>query len=264
MESASSKLATLQPTDLRILSPETEASLQRLLPKFRKELGESQAISGQQTEATQLAVEEKGKLRLYVTHFVNSLNMAIERGASGFRAGDRTYYGMDATQETLPQMDREASLLRVARAVVSGEAKRIAAGGKPVLMPSGEEVEAQLKAVNLRLAEQKKLVAAADQESQDVRELREEVSALVRDIWDEVEFRYRKVPAPTMRRRCREWGVVYTNAPGEVEEEAVRAADASATAPVASGGTSTPTRQPAASANGDATAAVVVDKPLPA
>jgi hypothetical protein len=38
---------------------------------------------------------------------LKALNLAIERG-NGFLPGDRGYYGLDANQEALPKLTREA------------------------------------------------------------------------------------------------------------------------------------------------------------
>jgi hypothetical protein len=61
---------------------------------------------------------------------------------------------------------------------------------------------------------------------------------LIRDIWAELEFAYRKESAPTLRRRCREWGVVYTRTAGEKDEESESTATDQATTTT---GSSSPT-----------------------
>jgi hypothetical protein len=43
--------------------------------------------------------------------------------------------------------------------------------------------------------------------------MREEVDDLIRDIWDELDFAFRKEPAPSKRRRLREWGVAFESRP---------------------------------------------------
>ena len=42
---------------------------------------------------------------------------------------------------------------------------------------------------------------------------------LITDIWDEIEFKYRKDEPSAMRRKAREYGVVYVSRPGEPVEE---------------------------------------------
>jgi len=59
--------------------------------------------------------------------------------------------------------------------------------------------------------------------------MRDDVADLVKDIWDEVEFAHRKDPASALRRRCREWGLVYVDKTGkEGPEEKASDKDAAA------------------------------------
>jgi hypothetical protein len=242
-----------------VLGAKTISRLNGLYPKWRDELKGRRNVVGLQTEATAAVDEQKAKLRMWISHFVQNLNMAIERDAAGFRAGDRTLYGLDANQSALPRMERETELLRVAEDVIDGEAKRIAAGGVPITMPTVGEIAAiYADTVNL-LKTQYLQQHVYGKESDDVIALRAEVSELVKDIWDELEFAYRKEPASSMRRRCRLWGVVYTADAGE-EADVAEAAPAAKPADTASNteatagrGTVTPvTSQNPGSANGNA------------
>jgi len=101
-----------------------------------REVAGRQSVVGQQAEATSATDICKADLRLTISHFLQNVNMSILRGKYGFRPGDRTHYGLDVNQENLPKMDRESDLLLVAKTVVDGDAKRLEAGGTPILMPS--------------------------------------------------------------------------------------------------------------------------------
>ena len=85
-------------------------------------------------------------------------------------------------------------------------------------MPSANEIKRLLGEVRGKLAFKTQLVAIVDRESNDVIGLRDEVADLVRDIWDEVEFAYRKEPASARRRHGREWGIVYVQRRSERRE----------------------------------------------
>jgi len=229
LETAQRKVDSLAPGQPRLLSTATETRLRELLPRFLAEVAGRDEVIGQQTNATSAAKRKKQELRLYVRHFFQALNMAIARG-KGFRPGDRTYYGLDANQQALPSLRREADLLRVAQTLIDGEAKRVAAGGKRLTMPSAKDIARLLRETRALLAEKKQLVASVDRESEDVEHLRTEVADLVRDIWDELEFAHRKDSPAARRRRCREWGVVYRERRREIEPaaEASSSDDASA------------------------------------
>ena len=229
LETAQRKLDSLSAADPRFVSPATETRLGELLPQFREEVTGRGDVVGQQTNATSAAKRKKQELRLYVRHFFQALNMAIARG-KGFQPGDRTYYGLDANQQALPSLRREADLLRVAQTLIDGEAKRVAAGGKRLTMPSAKEIARLLRETRALLTQKKQLVASVDRESEDVDRLRAEVADLVRDIWDELEFAHRKDSPAARRRRCREWGVLYRERRREIEStsEASSSDDASA------------------------------------
>ena len=59
---------------------------------------------------------------------------------------------------------------------------------------------------------------AYDKEQEDVDNLRETAADIILDVWDEVEFTFRKNTASSKRRKAREYGVVYITRPGEEPE----------------------------------------------
>ena len=58
-----------------------------------------------------------------------------------------------------------------------------------------------------------------DESQETVEDERDDTDDLILDVWDEVEFFFRKDEASSKRRKAREWGVVYINDEGEEEEE---------------------------------------------
>ena len=97
---------------------------------------------------------------------------------------------------------------------MDGEAKRIAAGGKAISLPSAAQIETRLDAVNDLAATQSKAIRALDEAMDEVIELRPAVDRLVRDLWDEIEFAFRQEAPPALRRKARLWGVHYVSRPG--------------------------------------------------
>jgi len=209
LTAAQHKIDSLQPGEIHPLSAKTSGRLARVRTVFGRAYSDWRAVLGQQTEATTAANREKEALRIDVAHFFQALNLAIARGEPGFRAGDRTYYGLAANQGTLPTMVKETELLRVAETLVSGEAKRVAAGGKRCTMPTAKEISRRLREVKRLVRLRKRLVAECDRKNVAVARLRPEVADLVRDIWDELDFAWRRDEPAARRRRLREWGVVF-------------------------------------------------------
>jgi hypothetical protein len=75
--------------------------------------------------------------------------------------------------------------------------------------PTAAEVATALSDLQGALDTQTPAKEAYDKEQEDVENMRAEVDEVIADIWDEVLFTFRKDAAPSMRRKAREYGVVY-------------------------------------------------------
>ena len=206
------KLASSSVPERALLRLGTQKRLRRVLPRFRRAVRSRQDLRGSQTEGTAAVDQTREELRIYLAHFLQALNHCIQRG-KGFRAGDRTYYGLHASQETLPRMRTLAEIIRVATDVVTGEAERTAAGGSPITLPSATEIAELLERLQSQIKARKQILHKTEPRSNAVIGMREEVDDLIRDIWDELDFAFRKEPAPSKRRRLREWGVAFESRP---------------------------------------------------
>ncbi|MES2619602.1 MAG: carboxypeptidase regulatory-like domain-containing protein [Bacteroidota bacterium] len=81
--------------------------------------------------------------------------------------------------------------------------------------PSAAQVATQHTIFVAAQGDQSTKKTAYDNEQEDVAEISVEGLDLVDDIWDECEFTFRKDSAPSKRRKCREYGVVYVPRAGE-------------------------------------------------
>ncbi|WP_372650816.1 hypothetical protein [Draconibacterium sp.] len=208
------------------ISTETQTTLTNLYPAFRQEIGERQEQFAKQAEATENENAQQQVLRRIVSHFIRVFNMGVERGQFG--APDRLYYGLDASQSDLPRLVTEQEIVTWARNLIDGEQKRTQQRDPdaPVAVvamsnPSATEVETELnKYVELSNAQSAEK-QAFDAENKDVLDMLPEIDELIRDIYDEVEFYYRKETPANRRKLARQWGVVYVSRPGEKSEEEV-------------------------------------------
>lgn len=201
----------------RLISAATGAALETLQPKWEKEVAERADAFGQQSASTQALKAAADKLRLLVSHFIQVYQMGIARG--DFAAAGRAVYELSVNEETVPNLDAEAALLLWADRIVKGDPRRVTQFSEaPMAMPAASAVAAALDAYNVKLTAQTEAKDQLEAEQADVIALRAEADQVIRDVWDEVEFALRQLEAPTLRRRAREWGVVYAQRPGEPEE----------------------------------------------
>jgi len=197
-------------------SAETKARLETFLPQFDTELTERSTSLQEQTTATNTHVEIEAKLRLYVSHFLQVFNFAIARGV--YVPQDRVYYGLTLNQEELPKLSSSNDLETWASNVIDGEVVRTTAGGSAMANPSSAEVATIFDEFKQSKMNQTSKKDAYDKEQEDVDNMRGTADDIIVDIWDEVEFTFRKDTASSKRRKAREYGVVYITRPGEEPE----------------------------------------------
>lgn len=129
-----------------------EANLPFLLPDwqiwiacravFIQEMEERKLADAEQKTASDASLAAYQVCRMYTSDYFQALNKAIKRGE--FPASVRELYDIDATDDTVPNLDSEAALILWSERVATGEAARVAAGGLPLAFPSAAQVAAKL------------------------------------------------------------------------------------------------------------------------
>jgi hypothetical protein len=99
--------------------------------------------------------------------------------------------------------------------IASGEAARVAAGGTAMAMPTAAQVAAAFSTYTTAEATQTSAKTAYDNGQEAVGTQRPAADALILDLWDTIEFNLRANDPSSLRRKAREWGVVYD---GDEEE----------------------------------------------
>lgn len=194
----------------------TKARIDAFLPDWEQELTErGEALSGQ-TSASATEDEAMGETQMYMSHFWQVFNFAIEREV--FSASDRAYYQAPVNNSEIPWTFTESEILVWGQRLIDGEAARIAAGGTAMENPTIDDVIVKYNAFVAAHNAQSTAKDEYDKEQEDVEDKRPEADDLILDIWDEVEFTYRKDDPPSKRRKAREWGVFYASRPGEEPE----------------------------------------------
>ena len=159
------------------------------------------------TQEEDVAISE---CRMYISHYFQVFNLGIARALFPYTA--RTFYGIDANDDRVPNLGKENDVSHWAQAIKTGDAARVAAGGAPMGFPTAAQVEAKYTAYLTKHNTQSQKKDEYDNAQQAVAAMFEPVKALVVDMWDEVEFYFRHEPdEASKRRKCREWGVVYVS-----------------------------------------------------
>lgn len=147
------------------------------------------------------------------SHFIQVLNLAIDRGV--LPASVRAFYELSVSHAEVPPMKTTADALLWADRLATGEGQRIAAGGTALTWPTIGEVNTAATALQNAVNLQSTAKDAYDLAQETVAGQRPTVDPVIKDLWDTIEFNLRTEDPSSLRRKAREWGVVY-----EGDEEA--------------------------------------------
>lgn len=156
--------------------------------------------------------------RLYVSHFIQVLNLAVIRNE--VRSAQKEGYGLPAKSNTLPDLSSESALVEWGRKVIEGEGRRIAQGGIPIYNPTIAKVKVHYDIFLESYEKQKDLQAATTRSLEALSAMRAEADRLILDVWNQVEGWFAGVMPPEKRlAQCRAYGVVYYYRTGEKKKE---------------------------------------------
>ncbi|MCW5906907.1 MAG: carboxypeptidase regulatory-like domain-containing protein [Chitinophagales bacterium] len=212
LQAAKAKADVTSATDLAF-SAETLTRLTAFLPTFQTEMQEVGSALSAQSAATVTANAAKAAARMHISHFFQVFNLGIQRGI--YSAQQRAHFNLDVNSADLPRLVTEQEIATWGQRIVTGDAARTAVGGAAMSNPTAAEVATVHSAYIAAQSTQSTLKDAYDHEQEDVQALETEADDLIADIWDEVEFTFRKDSPPSKRRKAREYGVRYIPNPGE-------------------------------------------------
>ena len=158
--------------------------------------------------------------RLYVSHFIQVLNLAVIR--SEVRAVHKAYYGLPGDSTNVPDLSTETALVEWGRKIIDGEAKRTSQGGIPIYNPTIAKVRVHYDIFTDSYDRQKNLQALTARSLESLSAMRTTADELILDIWNQVEKKFEDV-SPNEKRLdlCRDYGLIYYYRTGEKRKEEV-------------------------------------------
>lgn len=195
--------------------------LQAFLPQFEHFYKLQRESMNNQIKSNQAYREIMKKARLYLSHFLKVMSMAIQRG--DIRRDSLGFYGLPDINYQLPQFNTEKELLHWGEKIIEGEAKRIVAGRTPITSPTIAVVKVHFEKFKDALQFQKTLHKRTTAYSEKVAAMRREADAIILEIWNEVENTFSNLDDQNKREQAIVYGLVYVfrkNELEKIEEEA--------------------------------------------
>lgn len=165
----------------------------------------------QQEKSSNAYLETVRKARLYLSHFIQVLNFAIQRG--DMKSTVREFYGF--SDKKCPSLILDSEVLEWGKKIIEGEHQRINHGGNPLYNPSIAVVKVKFDQFIDAYHFQKTLQNNTARWTSKVAELRKEADEIILDIWNEVEETYDALPDEYKREKSAEYGLIYVYRPME-------------------------------------------------
>lgn len=188
-------------------SSKTLIRLQKFLPIFEQSILMQKQSFAAQNKRSKNYEEVLRKARIYLTHFIRVMNMAITRGE--LPAETRTYYGFAIDESTVPLLNSENEVISWGKRVIDGEEFRIRKGNTPIMNPSIAVVKVRYEKFLEAWHHYKTLTMKTIDYTHKNIELRKEADQIILSIWNEVEARFSELAEEKKRTECEKYGLVY-------------------------------------------------------
>jgi hypothetical protein len=200
-------------------SSKTLIRLQKILPQFERGINlKNQSVKFKYSKGRNFNDTER-KARIYITHFIRVMNMAIFRGDLAVET--RAYYGLATNESAVPSLNTENELVSWGRRVIEGEEFRLKKGGNPITNPSIAVVKVRFEQFLDALNYSQTLNKKTNDYALVNNELRKEADELIITIWNEVESHFSDLNEDDRRNECKKYGLVFFFRKGELTKNNV-------------------------------------------
>lgn len=154
--------------------------------------------------------------RLFVSHFIQVLNMSIIRNE--MKASVKKFYELPQDTHTVPELNNIESLLEIGEKVINGEQKRLMNGGFPIYNPTIARVNVAYSLFKDAQQAQKQYQSNTNRCLAELAVQRADMDETLKDLWNQIEGYFMDLPEEEKLKRCKEFGVIYYYRKGELEK----------------------------------------------
>jgi hypothetical protein len=202
------KLAFSQSTYQRIVS---------FLPGFEKKIMQQKAALNVQIERNRDYHTLQKKAKLYISHFIQVVNMSIQRGEISKSILD--FYHLNGYTRKLPPLNSEEEIVKWGEKLIEGETQRIRKGMSPITNPTIAVVKVRYEKFLEAYHNQKNLQQANTRALKELAEFRSVADDIILRTWNEVEESFKDLPDELRREKALEYGLVYVFRKNELSDQ---------------------------------------------
>ncbi|MDR0939019.1 MAG: hypothetical protein LBN29_06670 [Mediterranea sp.] len=201
------KADQLNVNDLPI-SLKTLSEARNFSQKFEAARGYYSQCYANQARASRKHQENVRMARLYVSHFIQVLNLSVLRDE--IKLSQKRLYGLPDAN-VVPDLLSEPALAEWGRKIIAGERQRTSQGGGiPIYNPTIARVQVHYDIFMESYEKQKGLQSLTNRSLEALAAMRGRADELILDAWNQIEAKYQDVLPNELRlKKCRDYGLVY-------------------------------------------------------
>ncbi len=188
-------------------TPTSYRQIQSVLPGFENAIYEHRNSLNIQSDKNKEYQKRIKKVRLYISHFIQVVNMAITRG--DMVQDTRNFFGLDEEGKKVPALHSEEEIINWGNQLIEGEKKRRTMGLSPVTNPTVAVLNVHFDKFMEYHHYQKSLKNRSQRAQDQLNVQRAQVDTVIQQIWNEVEDTFSVLPEEMRREKASEYGLVY-------------------------------------------------------
>ncbi|MBR4547156.1 MAG: hypothetical protein IKO66_03800 [Paludibacteraceae bacterium] len=197
----------------QVISYKTLSEAQRFLMIFENQVSQYHSNFQNKVSANKQYRHVTSKARMYISHFIQVLNMSVIRGE--IKKDFKTLYGLEPNEHTLPDLSTDDALLEWGKKIIQGEEERIRQGGFPIYNPNITKVKVYYDMFCEQHSYQDMHKKNTSRVYEDLGDLRRQADEIILDIWNTVEAHYKDLLPYARLMACKSYGLIYYYRTGE-------------------------------------------------
>ncbi|MBO4454279.1 MAG: hypothetical protein J5761_04405 [Paludibacteraceae bacterium] len=197
----------------QVLPYKMQSDIQRFLIPFENAVMQSKDNYTSKVNANKQYRHMVQNARMYVSHFIQVLNLAVIRGE--IKKEQKLLYGLDPHQHVVPDLSTDEYLLEWGKKIIEGEQKRMANGGFPIYNPAINKVKVHYDIFCEHQRQHMFHQQNTERVQGDLEPMRAQADAIIIDIWNRVEEHYKNLLPYAKLMKCQLYGVIYYYRKGE-------------------------------------------------
>lgn len=191
----------------QVILYKTIIEAQGFLTVFEKQVIQYKQMHDNQVAANKQYIQVVSNVRMYISHFIQVLNLAVIRG--DIKKEQKQFYQLDLNTHNVPDLSTETALMNWGRNIIEGENERIRNGGFPIYNPTIGKVQVHFEVFKEFKMTQKLHQSTTNKNWGDLAKLRDKADEIILDIWNQIEDFYKNETPYNRLVKCQKYGVIY-------------------------------------------------------